>query len=155
MKWKSLRQVNHFQLCRESHENLSLCYICMLKENYWFQICNNENSLLVGYMFKLCENKSSKCALSHITRRDDILQAAQTLPLRVCAHAPRKLSKPPVPPDPMRHPPPLPSPGESPLTFSSFLMSPSPTDGFFFPPAFLPDWIWDTFWRKLKDWTWV
>lgn len=40
-------------------------YICILKENYWFQICNNENSLLLGYTLKLYGNKSNKCAMPH------------------------------------------------------------------------------------------
>lgn len=65
-----------FQLRRESNEKLSLYYICMLKENYWFQIWNNENSLLLRYMLKLYENKSNKCALSPIIK-NAILQTAR------------------------------------------------------------------------------
>lgn len=65
----------------------------MLKENYWFQIFNNENSLLVGYVFKLYENKSSQCALSHITRRNDFSQVADSASWHLHTHSTRTNSQ--------------------------------------------------------------
>lgn len=57
----------------------------MLKGNYWFQICNNEISLLMGYKIKLYENKSNKCAFSHI-RRSATLQAARSFCFQAFVH---------------------------------------------------------------------
>lgn len=152
MKWKSLRQVNCFQLCRESNEKWSLYYICMLKGNYWFQICNNEISLLMGYKIKLYENKSNKCAFSHI-RRNAILQAARAFCFQAFVHI--------LPINDVKNPSicmsdqgPLASlsPGESSWTFSSSsasLMSPSRTEASFPHSSRAGFEIW---FQELRDW---
>lgn len=148
MKWKSLRQVNCFQLCRESNEKWSLYYICMLKGNYWFQICNNEISLLMGYKIKLYENKSNKCAFSHI-RRNAILQAARSFCFQAFVHI-RPINYVKNPSICVSDQGPLSSlsPGESSLNlFFNFLFSNVTKSYWGFLSTFLSGWIWDMFSR--------
>lgn len=62
-------------------------YICILKENYWFQICNGEDNLLVGYTFTLYGNKSSRCSVPHGVKNTTHPLAHQLCPKQPCTHA--------------------------------------------------------------------
>lgn len=62
-------------------------YICILKENYWFQICNGEDNLLVGYTFTLYGNKSSRCSVPHGVKNTTHPLAHRLCPKQPCTHA--------------------------------------------------------------------
>lgn len=58
-----------FGFAGKGTKNGSFYYICTLKENYRFHICNGENSLLVGSTLQLYKTKANRRGGSHALGR--------------------------------------------------------------------------------------